>query len=505
MSHHPDVAVLGSGFAGSLLATCLTRRGLSVVLVERDAHPRFAVGESSTPAADATLRTLAEEFDLPWLVPLSRYGSWKDTHPELGVGCKRGFSYFAHRPGEPFSPGVDHADELLVAATGSDANADTHWLRADVDAHLARRAVDHGVTLLERTTVVGVERSRDARGGWRVTCRGDDGEMVLRPRFLVDSTGAAGVLARHLGLPRHAAESFTDTTAAFVHLAGVEPWGRTLDRLGVDRTAHPFPCDRAAVHHVLPDGWLWELPFDHGVSSFGRVWRGSGKERESGRAVGRASCSTPSTLNPQPRRPPPELLDVARFPTLADRLATARVIAGPVRTGRLQRLAAVAAGGGFALLPTTAGFVDPLHGTGIAHALSGMLRLARVLPGHLGRASPAGELAGYSAAVVGEVRHLDSLISCCYAGLPDFDRFALGVPPYAAAATCGERGRGRGFLLSDDPAFRGLLADLRERIRRDPISGVRRWLRAALAPWDSCGLFDPAVPNLHARTAVPGT
>ncbi len=45
-----DVIVLGAGFAGSMIALVLHQLGRRVVLVERGRHPRFALGESSTPS-----------------------------------------------------------------------------------------------------------------------------------------------------------------------------------------------------------------------------------------------------------------------------------------------------------------------------------------------------------------------------------------------------------------------------------------------------------------------
>src|SRR6185503_14194201 len=60
-----DVAIVGSGFAGSLTALALTRRGKRVVFVERGRHPRFAIGESSTPLANLLLEELADAYDLP--------------------------------------------------------------------------------------------------------------------------------------------------------------------------------------------------------------------------------------------------------------------------------------------------------------------------------------------------------------------------------------------------------------------------------------------------------
>ena len=49
LNSHFDIAIVGSGFAGSLLAMIARRLGRSVVLIERGKHPRFVIGESSTP------------------------------------------------------------------------------------------------------------------------------------------------------------------------------------------------------------------------------------------------------------------------------------------------------------------------------------------------------------------------------------------------------------------------------------------------------------------------
>ena len=92
-----DLAIVGSGFAGSLLAMIARRMGLSVLLVERGHHPRFAIGESSTPLSNLWLEILADRYDLPRLRPLSQWGTWQAAYPRLGCGLKRGFSYFHHR------------------------------------------------------------------------------------------------------------------------------------------------------------------------------------------------------------------------------------------------------------------------------------------------------------------------------------------------------------------------------------------------------------------------
>ena len=131
-----DVAVFGGGFGGSLTALLLRKIGLTCAVIERGRHPRFALGESSTPQADLILDRLATIYDLPRIQPLAAWGPWQRTYPELPCGLKRGFSYFHHRPGEPFVPHPDHRTELLVASSVGDEDADTHWHRATFDQFL---------------------------------------------------------------------------------------------------------------------------------------------------------------------------------------------------------------------------------------------------------------------------------------------------------------------------------------------------------------------------------
>src|SRR5262249_30273796 len=44
-----DVLVIGGGPAGSTASTILKRKGWHVVLIEKDVHPRFHIGESLLP------------------------------------------------------------------------------------------------------------------------------------------------------------------------------------------------------------------------------------------------------------------------------------------------------------------------------------------------------------------------------------------------------------------------------------------------------------------------
>ena len=76
-----DLCVVGSGFGGSLLAMIARRLGRSVVLIERGSHPRFAIGESSTPLANLLWEELTRRYSLPSLLPLAKWGTWQRTYP----------------------------------------------------------------------------------------------------------------------------------------------------------------------------------------------------------------------------------------------------------------------------------------------------------------------------------------------------------------------------------------------------------------------------------------
>src|SRR5688572_15505204 len=148
-----DVVVVGSGFAGALAALALRRRNRRVVLIERGRHPRFAIGESTTPLTNLLLEELADRYDLPQVRAFSKWGTWQRTHPHLGCGLKRGFTFMFHRRHEAFVGGAEHERQLLVAASPHDDVADTHWYRPDFDHALVQMAQEAGAIYLDETRI----------------------------------------------------------------------------------------------------------------------------------------------------------------------------------------------------------------------------------------------------------------------------------------------------------------------------------------------------------------
>ncbi|MEC8239985.1 MAG: hypothetical protein VX084_02525 [Planctomycetota bacterium] len=143
-----QIGVLGTGFAGTITGLILKQMGYEVVLVDRSRHPRFAIGESSTPIADRILAKLCDQYDLPELRPLTAYGSARQQSEHYRVGPKRGFSYFSHhsQPNHPKDPQTvshsfdagDREQQLLVAASQCEELSDTHWHRATVDHFISK-------------------------------------------------------------------------------------------------------------------------------------------------------------------------------------------------------------------------------------------------------------------------------------------------------------------------------------------------------------------------------
>ncbi len=484
-----DVAVIGSGFGGTLLALIAQRLGFGVALLERGSHPRFAIGESSTPLADFKLAAIAAHFGLDWLRPFAKYGTWKATYPQLTCGLKRGFSFFRHEAGKPFAPQADHANALLVAASPDDARADTHWLRADFDAHLVERAIAAGVCYFDRLEIHSLQH--EARG-WRIEGTRPEGAVEVRAGFVVDATGDGQLLGRALALqPVPGTALRARSRALYSHFKGVRRWQDLLEECDPQATAeHPFPCDAAAQHQIIDNGWMWVLRLDNGVTSAG------------------------FSLDPEahPLRPgeAPEaewqrLLNT--YPSLGRQFAAAEPVRPFVRTGRLQRRLTRAAGPDWALLPHAAGFLDAWLSPGIAQTLFAVNRLGRILAEDWRGPARARRLDEYGRAVLRELAWVDEITGTCFAC---FDRFAVlaaaSMVYFVAAIYCEERERdgraqpGEAFLLADDAAYREAAAVICRQapgVSAAEADGFAESVRRALEPYNLGGLCDPQRRNMY--------
>ncbi len=334
--NHFQIVVVGSGFGGSLTAMIARRLGFSTVLIERGRHPRFAIGESSTPLANLLLEEIAADYDLPFIRPLSKWGTWRKQLPRLACGLKRGFTFYHHEFDRPFAPDPERRKQLLVGASPRDEIADTHWYRPDFDQYLAQQAQALGVEYRDETIL---DRADPQPHGIRLAGTRHGRPVEITAELVVDATGPRGFLHRTLGLRETTFDSMPSTQALFSHFRDVGPLPEAFSSAQVP----PYPPEQAAVHHVFPGGWVWVLKFNNGITSAGvaaKVAVANGLDFKSG--------------EPGWRR----LLE--RLPSLGEIFEPAKTVIPFVHSPRLAFRGTEVAGSHWALLPSAAGFVDPL-------------------------------------------------------------------------------------------------------------------------------------------------
>lgn len=472
-----DLAVIGSGFGGSLLALIARRLGKSVVLIEKDRHPRFAIGESSTPLANLLLEEIATRYRLPRLLPFCKWGSWQRVYPELPVGLKRGFSFFHHSFGRPFERTADRSNELLVAASPHDQIADTHWHRSAFDWHLVQDAQSEGVWYLDETDL------REAREGTEeiaLTGRRHGRSIEIAARFAVDATGPGSFLAKALGAAQSALPDFPETQALYSHFEGV---GRLSNTLPCSNEHPPFPIDDAAVHHVFPGGWIWVLHFNNGLTSAGVA---ATKETASEFRLSEGEAGWMRLL--------------AQLPSVAAQFAGSRAVRPFTYAPSIGFRAGQITGSQWALLPSAAGFVDPLLSTGFPLTLLGVLWLAEGLE----RDMPSAALASYARQTEKELLAAARLIGALYSAMDRPSLFSDLTLLYFAAASFAESARrlgkpelAPGFLLCAHSKFGLAVREILADVNRSSSGNLRARIRAAIEPINVAGLGDPARLNWY--------
>src|SRR5437764_398849 len=98
-----DVAILGAGIGGTMLAAILARQGKKVLILEKGSHPRFAVGEALLPQSTLLMWILAHRFDVPETQHLPRpHPLPKHVAPTCGV--KRALGFLYHEEGQRQDP-----------------------------------------------------------------------------------------------------------------------------------------------------------------------------------------------------------------------------------------------------------------------------------------------------------------------------------------------------------------------------------------------------------------
>jgi FADH2 O2-dependent halogenase len=164
---------------------------------------------------------------------------------------------------------------------------------------------------------------------------------------------------------------------------------------------------------------------------------------------------------------------LAQGPAVQEQLGHAKSEQPFSRIPRLSFRSSAIAGRNWALLPSAAGFVDPLLSSGFPLTLLGIDRLSRIVERDWDSSRFATALQSYAAKSDAELLATARLIGALYVNMNDFPVFAALTLLYFAAASFAETARRLGkthlapsFLLYDDPRFGPACESVIKRARR---------------------------------------
>jgi flavin-dependent dehydrogenase len=306
-----DVLVVGGGPAGATIAALLAERGRRVVLLEKDQHPRFHIGESLLPQ------------NLPLL---DRLGVRQEV--EASSMPKHGIEFVSPFHGKSVKYDFARAwDKRFPYA---------FQVRRSVFDHiLLKNAAAKGAEVIENCRVTAVAFAPD--GNPIVTAKQGNGETKeWQAGFVVDASGRDTLLAAQLGFKRRNPRN--NSAAIFGHFTGAR---RLLGK------------DEGNITIVWFDnGWFWFIPLADGTTSIGAV------------------CPAAFLKNRGTDLKSFFMSVIASSPEISDRLRDADLIGEVQATGNYSYAAERATGQKFIMVGDACAFIDPVFSTGVYIAMT---------------------------------------------------------------------------------------------------------------------------------------
>jgi FADH2 O2-dependent halogenase len=357
-----DVVIIGGGPAGTVLACLLAQAGRSVLVIERDIHPRDHVGESLTPSTN----------------PIFKRIGFLEKMEDVG---------FVHKPGAcwtaPRAP-VGKFVEIRLAEFPPPGALQpyTYNVERDVfDAMLIRHAHESGAKVLQGVRVEEVLFEDGRAVGVRARVA-DGWEREIRAKLVVDASGRRCILASQLGLKKKDPEF--NQFGIFSWFRGVEP-------------PPPGYEGMLFLHFLgLERAWAWQIPLRNGIWSVGMVTDKADFKK--------AKVSNEAFFDDL----------VARNRSLRHNMRNAERIRPFWVEGDYSYRVDQLSGPGWLLVGDALRFVDPIFSTGVDVAAYSALYAFEAVDAVLSGAEEGEEFAGYESRVTGGVEAWYELISLFY-------------------------------------------------------------------------------------------
>jgi FADH2 O2-dependent halogenase len=388
-----DVIILGSGLAGSILATVLARHNIRVLMIDKEAHPRFAIGEAMTPDTDLMMSILSYKYSVPEIDYLSSFKNICNYISPSACGLKRSFNFIYHREGEK---------QLLQDSNKIGVLPSSHLFRQEIDHYMAKVAVNYGTKILENTKITDLKINPEG-----ILLKVEGGEQFTA-NYLVDASGYNSMLSQRFNLREKPTRFKTHSRSIFTHMVGVKKYDDCIHSIG--EIQDEILWYQGTLHHIFDGGWMWIIPFNNHEKSTNPI------------------CSVGLNLDPR-KYPKTDIFPeqefqnfLSRFPDIAIQFEDAKPVRDWVSTGRLQYSSHSCMGERFYLLPHAAGFIDPLYSFGLVNTCTIIIPLAS-------RIMKAISENDYSTERFADIERLqqklfdynDNLVNCSYISFSNFN------------------------------------------------------------------------------------
>ncbi len=321
-SNDYDVAIIGGGPAGSTAATTLARLKRKVIVLEKEAFPRFHIGESLLPYSMGTFERLGVNEKLAAQF-LPKYGA------EIVTSCGEGEVKFNFKDAYR----AKHPQAYQVT-------------RSEFDKVLLDHSAESGAEVCQQTIVQAIDFQTD---GVALKVQKGGEAREVKARYVIDASGRSSVVGNFLKLKKPYAN--LKKFSIFAHYENV------------DRA----PGQEGTYSRLVraSDRWFWMIPLSDTKMSIGVVM-----DLADFKALGKR---------------PEELLDemLAAQPEIASRMARAERVSPIHAESDYSYRNRQLAGERWILAGDAAGFIDPIFSTGVFVAMESAEKAALAVEGAL--------------------------------------------------------------------------------------------------------------------------